>query len=331
MAGNLTDEEKLKRARAFVAAVRRMALKRKLNYFLVTDGASGISNNGNPAVRNAREAQIKWELEHGADPYEDWSKKAGYNPRQATFFSKDVAYDGAPARVVRSPDDGTLQVLGPKGNDPSDAFLCSEQEARDLLFGLKKMKTPREKLHGYGKKYERPWTIDQIRENLGRKIADKLAKDPVHKWRSDTGIELVHKEPTAEELLRIVENWKLMNAAQKRKSNAKSKELFGMTNLQHAKELQKTSAAIDFSKLFPSSKFHTEDELKAKEATFSVGDRVKVVDNIRCRQKGKTGTLVGTPKGMDEKTGAGYKLFYVKFDDEKYGTVGFQSGDIDKV
>lgn len=96
-------------------------------------------------------------------------------------------------------------------------------------------------------------------------------------------------------------------------------------------DVEKKASSLDFSKLFPNSKFQTKDELKSKEATFSVGDRVKVVDNIRCRQKGKTGTLVGTPKGMDEKTGAGYKLFYVKFDDEKYGTVGFQSSAIDKV
>lgn len=85
--------------------------------------------------------------------------------------------------------------------------------------------------------YEPPWTINQIRENLGDEVADRLVKDPVHKWRSDTGIELVHKEPTKEELLRIIENWRLMDALKKRRSNRKSKELFGMTNLQHAKEL----------------------------------------------------------------------------------------------
>ena len=70
------EEKKLIKARKLVAAVNRLAKKQGLNFFIVTDGASGISNNGNPAVRNAREAQIKWELEHGADPYEDWSKKA---------------------------------------------------------------------------------------------------------------------------------------------------------------------------------------------------------------------------------------------------------------
>lgn len=71
---NVSNEQRLNEARKFVEAVRRMALKKKLNFFLVTDGASGISNNGNPAVRNAREAQIKWELENGSDPYEDWGQ-----------------------------------------------------------------------------------------------------------------------------------------------------------------------------------------------------------------------------------------------------------------
>lgn len=60
-------------ARKFVREVGELAKKYDANYFLVTDGASGISNKGNPAVRNAREAQIKWEKRHGFDPDEDWS------------------------------------------------------------------------------------------------------------------------------------------------------------------------------------------------------------------------------------------------------------------
>jgi len=32
----------------------------------------------------------------------------------------------------------------------------------------------------------------------------------VHKWRAKTGIELIHKEPTEEELDRIWKNWQLM-------------------------------------------------------------------------------------------------------------------------
>lgn len=61
-------------ARRFVAEVGKLAKKYDANYFIVTDGASGTSNNGNPAVRNARNAQIEWEKKHGFDPDEDWSK-----------------------------------------------------------------------------------------------------------------------------------------------------------------------------------------------------------------------------------------------------------------
>ena len=65
-------------ARRFVRDVGKLAKKYNANYFIVTDGASGTSNgNGgisNPAVRNAREAQIKWERENGFDPDEDWEK-----------------------------------------------------------------------------------------------------------------------------------------------------------------------------------------------------------------------------------------------------------------
>ena len=54
----------------FVSDVMKMAKTRHLNVFVITDGASGISNNGNQAVRNAREAHVKWEVEHGLDPNE---------------------------------------------------------------------------------------------------------------------------------------------------------------------------------------------------------------------------------------------------------------------
>lgn len=63
----------VKEAREFVNEVIAMAKARGLNCFVVTDGASGITNNGNDAVRNAREAQIRWEKEHGFDPDEDWN------------------------------------------------------------------------------------------------------------------------------------------------------------------------------------------------------------------------------------------------------------------
>ena len=64
----------LSKARAFVSDVKRMAEKRGLNVFVVTDGASGIVNNGSQAVKNARDAHVNWELENGLDPYEDWKE-----------------------------------------------------------------------------------------------------------------------------------------------------------------------------------------------------------------------------------------------------------------
>ena len=61
-------------ARKFVRDVGKLAKKYNANYFIVTDGASGTSNTGNPAVKHARDCHIEWEKKHGHDPYEDWSK-----------------------------------------------------------------------------------------------------------------------------------------------------------------------------------------------------------------------------------------------------------------
>lgn len=67
-------------ARRFVRDVSKLAKKYDANYFIVTDGASGTLNNGNPAVKNARDAQIKWEKEHGFDPDENWANESSDFP-----------------------------------------------------------------------------------------------------------------------------------------------------------------------------------------------------------------------------------------------------------
>jgi len=64
-----------------------------------------------------------------------------------------------------------------------------------------------------------------------------LKKDAVHSWRADTGIELIHREPSKKELERIIKNWKLMPEKLKTISDKKSIELFGMDNMTHAKKL----------------------------------------------------------------------------------------------
>jgi len=61
-------------ARNFVAEVQALAAKYNLPFFVVTQGASAISNNNCDAVEHARKAHIDWEIKNGIDPYHDWSE-----------------------------------------------------------------------------------------------------------------------------------------------------------------------------------------------------------------------------------------------------------------
>ena len=69
------NEEKIKKARQFCQDVKKLAEKYDLPFFVVTDGASAISNNGCPAIKNARDSHILWEKQNGYDPSLDWSEK----------------------------------------------------------------------------------------------------------------------------------------------------------------------------------------------------------------------------------------------------------------
>lgn len=81
------------------------------------------------------------------------------------------------------------------------------------------------------KTYEPPWGVEELREHgYSEEKIKELAKDPVHEWRMQTGIELIHIEPTRTELMRIWSNWQLMSKEQKEISEKKCKELFGCTN-----------------------------------------------------------------------------------------------------
>ena len=59
----------LAKSRKFVSEVLELAKKYNLNVFVVTDGASGIRNNVNQAVKHAIDSHIEWEKQHGYDPY----------------------------------------------------------------------------------------------------------------------------------------------------------------------------------------------------------------------------------------------------------------------
>ena len=67
-------DSEIDKARNFCMEVRELASKYNLPFFVVTDKASAISNNGCEAVKNARDNHIKWEKERNFDPDEDWSK-----------------------------------------------------------------------------------------------------------------------------------------------------------------------------------------------------------------------------------------------------------------
>ena len=87
--------------------------------------------------------------------------------------------------------------------------------------------------------YSPPMSIADIKKNYPTK-AGTLLKDPVHKWRAENGIELIHKEPTLDELDRIWKNWQLMTDKQKKISDDFSKKIFGKSNKEHYEELIKS-------------------------------------------------------------------------------------------
>lgn len=63
----MSVDEKIALARRFVAEVAELAAKCGLNFFVVTDGASGIRNSGNPAVEHARKAHMEWGCRRDCD------------------------------------------------------------------------------------------------------------------------------------------------------------------------------------------------------------------------------------------------------------------------
>ena len=73
---------------------------------------------------------------------------------------------------------------------------------------------------GFVSKYDPPYSIEILKEKY-----PKLLKDEVHKWRAETGIELIHLEPTYEEQKRIFYNWLAMSDKDKEISDKKCKQL----------------------------------------------------------------------------------------------------------
>lgn len=72
-------------------------------------------------------------------------------------------------------------------------------------------------------------------------LPESLLQDPVHLWRAESGIELVHREPDVYEMIRVWRNWLLMTDEQKAESDKKSKEFFNVTNDENFRYLLSSS------------------------------------------------------------------------------------------
>lgn len=180
-----------------------------------------------------------------------------------------------------------------------------EREDRILMAFIDELKNKKKTKTNEG--YEPPYTLDTIKQKYGDEVYRKLRDDPVHRFRADTGIEVIHKEPTKDEFERIVKNWDLMTPEQKKQSDEFSMKQFGNNNKNRI-------------------------DLLRKEYDFEVGDKVKIRSGIRCRQSGHTGTIVRIdPPGTYDYDMHGWSSFIVKMDDPNLGTVGFQSGSIEKL
>lgn len=113
-------------AKEFVDKVRKLADEYNVNYFVVTDGYSSISNNGNDAVRNARKAHMKWEKEHGFETEEHSAKTYLQD-----FFEK---FPKAPKGEEGTPKICPHQIYPEISADdrcPEDCLRCWKQEMKN--------------------------------------------------------------------------------------------------------------------------------------------------------------------------------------------------------
>lgn len=137
-----------------------------------------------------------------------------------------------------------------------------------------------ESLNEDGAQYKPPYTLEQIKAHYPENIYVKLASDPVHRWRAETGIELIHKEPTEEELDRIWKNWQLMPQEMKDISDKKSIEMFGCTNAEHYNKLKTSEDHLNENKAAYLQKYRDESDVKSIVDMFwSIRNRLSAPQN----------------------------------------------------
>ena len=147
-------------------------------------------------------------------------------------------------------------------NCPADFFYYGISDGPIKEF-LEKTYGSKESLNEVDAQYEPPYTLEQIKAKYPEHIYNKLANDSVHKWRAESGIELIHKEPTEEELDRIWKNWQLMPQEMKDISDKKSIELFGCTNAEHYNKLKASEDYLNENKATYLQKYRDESDVKS--------------------------------------------------------------------
>ena len=60
------------KSKDFIKKVKELAKEYNLNFFIVTNGASAISNKGNEIVEKHRSLQIELDKEMGINPFDNW-------------------------------------------------------------------------------------------------------------------------------------------------------------------------------------------------------------------------------------------------------------------
>lgn len=132
-----------------------------------------------------------------------------------------------------------------------------------------------EKNFQINEEYERPYSMKEIKKNYGDDYYNKLKNDPIHRWRAETGIELIHREPSKEELERIMKNWESMDDRRKRISDKKSMEVFGCSNKDNYNKLIKAYNETNLDTLIFSP-----ESIIQKEVTLYHGTRNKIPNKI---------------------------------------------------
>ena len=197
----------------------------------------------------------------------EWNDKGEDSRTPRVSFSKSIkgALKGVPMRHIRR----VWDVHVPVDMDPSAIYEPTEDEVYDVgrskeVWYLKPVKLKfKERIfvrdihtgdfEVMNPLYEPPYSLRDAIKHLGyrmfrtafgelkglRPAANSTPGQKAHVWRALTGIELIHREPSKEELVRIVDNWNLMTNEQKKISDEKSLELFGVTNEENAKQLLK--------------------------------------------------------------------------------------------